>query len=281
MNKRQLREDALAALLSAKIAAGPKRDDVLASSEYRQAAWAVVELNEPLARWFCRRWRGEDWHTDLLQEAMLCMFQACYAWEPMRGSYCTYVVAAMRRNIVALANTYALAATHPLRRPAFLAPLGPCPEPEEEEDHPGITARWWTKWRTRQRAELARRGVKQPPIPLTDEDNVIQHYLDPTSLIADADLDMDEAVYWQHIKVHLKGALATLQPRHAVVLLLRTGLRFNSDEADSHTLVEVGRMLGITKARVHQLETKALRRLRHPTVSRPLRQAAFETGEAR
>ena len=61
--------------------------------------------------------------------------------------------------------------------------------------------------------------------------------------------------------------LHTLSEREARVLQLRFGL----EDGRSRTLEEVGREFGVTRERIRQIETKALRKLRHPTRSRRLR----------
>ena len=61
--------------------------------------------------------------------------------------------------------------------------------------------------------------------------------------------------------------LNDLQPREAQVLRLRYGIGTNQD----HTLEEVGRMLGLTRERVRQIEATAIRRLRQPEKSGTLK----------
>jgi RNA polymerase primary sigma factor len=61
--------------------------------------------------------------------------------------------------------------------------------------------------------------------------------------------------------------LHTLTEREARVLQLRFGL----EDGRSRTLEEVGREFGVTRERIRQIEAKALRKLRHPTRSRKLR----------
>ena len=59
----------------------------------------------------------------------------------------------------------------------------------------------------------------------------------------------------------------TLTDREARVLQLRFGL----EDGRSRTLEEVGREFGVTRERIRQIEAKALRKLRHPTRSRKLK----------
>ena len=65
----------------------------------------------------------------------------------------------------------------------------------------------------------------------------------------------------------LELALAALPPRDAKVLRLYFGL----DDGNSRTLEEVGREFGVTRERIRQIEAKALRKLRHPSRSKRLK----------
>jgi RNA polymerase primary sigma factor len=61
--------------------------------------------------------------------------------------------------------------------------------------------------------------------------------------------------------------LGTLNPREQKVLELRFGLR----DGRTRTLEEVGKEFGVTRERIRQIEAKALRKLRHPSRSKRLR----------
>jgi RNA polymerase primary sigma factor len=69
------------------------------------------------------------------------------------------------------------------------------------------------------------------------------------------------------LQEELEQVLSTLSAREAKVLTLRFGL-YNGQK---YTLAEIGEKLGLTRERVRQIENRALRRLRHPSRSRPLR----------
>lgn len=70
------------------------------------------------------------------------------------------------------------------------------------------------------------------------------------------------------LKEALEEALDSLTEREEMVVRLRWGL----EEQDSKTLEEVGKMFGVTRERVRQIEAKALRKLRHPSRSQKLRE---------
>lgn len=70
----------------------------------------------------------------------------------------------------------------------------------------------------------------------------------------------------------LKEVLSTLQEKEQRVLTLHFGL----EDGCSRTLEEVGRELGVTRERIRQIEAKVLRKLRHPTRSRKLKDYLLE-----
>ena len=76
-----------------------------------------------------------------------------------------------------------------------------------------------------------------------------------------------EAATANSLREQLEKALAMLTPREEKVLRLRFGF----EDGKTHTLEEVGREFNVTRERVRQIESKALRRLRHPSKSKALR----------
>ncbi|MFN3491552.1 MAG: sigma-70 family RNA polymerase sigma factor, partial [Anaerolineales bacterium] len=82
----------------------------------------------------------------------------------------------------------------------------------------------------------------------------------------DAPSPMDAASR-EMLRKQIQHALASLTDRERDVLELRFGLR----DGKEHTLEEVSRFFDVTRERVRQIEAKALRKLRHPSKSRELR----------
>ena len=79
--------------------------------------------------------------------------------------------------------------------------------------------------------------------------------------------DPEDAASLSMLKEQLDSALGTLTPREMAVLKLRYGLA----DGRNHTLEEVGAEFNVTRERIRQIEAKALRKLRHPSRSKKLR----------
>lgn len=77
----------------------------------------------------------------------------------------------------------------------------------------------------------------------------------------------EEAVSYTVLREQLEDVLHTLTPREEEVLKLRFGLK----DGKTRTLEEVGEVFGITRERIRQIEAKALRKLRHPSRSKRLK----------
>ena len=109
--------------------------------------------------------------------------------------------------------------------------------------------------------------VAQEPVSLEtpigeEEDSHLGDFIPDDDAPAPAD-----AASMLLLKEQLNDVLRTLTPREAKVLALRFGL----EDGHPHTLEEVGSEFGVTRERIRQIEAKALRKLRHPSRSKRLK----------
>ncbi len=100
------------------------------------------------------------------------------------------------------------------------------------------------------------------PVGNDEENNQLGDFIEDE----DATQPVDAAAR-EMLREQVKNALAILSERERQVLELRFGLLDGKD----HTLEEVGQYFNVTRERIRQIEAKALRKLRHPTRSRHLR----------
>ncbi len=109
--------------------------------------------------------------------------------------------------------------------------------------------------------------ISQEPVSLEtpigeEEDSHLGDFIEDKSTLTPS-----EAASYQLLREQVEDILSTLSDREARVLTLRFGL----EDGRNRTLEEVGRDFGVTRERIRQIEAKALRRLRHPTRSKKLR----------
>lgn len=109
--------------------------------------------------------------------------------------------------------------------------------------------------------------ISQEPMSLempigTGEDSSLADFIEDESIPGPIDTASREL-----LREQMRDLLDSLSPRERGVLELRFGLK----DGQGRTLEEVGRIFGVTRERVRQIEAKALRKLRHPKSSRKLR----------
>ncbi|MHB1627386.1 MAG: RNA polymerase sigma factor RpoD [Bacilli bacterium] len=109
--------------------------------------------------------------------------------------------------------------------------------------------------------------IAQEPVSLEtpigeEDDSHLGDFIPDEDALAPAD-----AAAYELLKEQLEDVLDTLTEREENVLRLRFGL----DDGRTRTLEEVGKVFGVTRERIRQIEAKALRKLRHPSRSKRLK----------
>ena len=109
--------------------------------------------------------------------------------------------------------------------------------------------------------------IAQEPVSLEtpigeEEDSHLGDFIEDESTLSPS-----EAAAFTMLKEQLINVLDTLTPREEKVLRLRFGL----DDGRARTLEEVGKEFNVTRERIRQIEAKALRKLRHPSRSKKLK----------
>ncbi len=109
--------------------------------------------------------------------------------------------------------------------------------------------------------------IAQEPISLEtpigeEEDSHLGDFIEDKNAVSPID-----SVIFSNLKDQTRRVLKSLTPREELVLKMRFGV----GEGSEHTLEEVGRSFNVTRERIRQIESKALRKLRHPSRSLKLR----------
>ena len=109
--------------------------------------------------------------------------------------------------------------------------------------------------------------ISQEPVSLEtpigeEEDSFLGDFIEDRTTMAPAD-----AASAQLLREQVQEVLNSLTDRESRVLILRFGL----EDGRARTLEEVGREFGVTRERIRQIEAKAIRKLRHPSRSKKLR----------
>jgi len=138
---------------------------------------------------------------------------------------------------------------------------------DDEEISPEIQARWDTAAKKVENIL----SIAEEPVSLEvpvggDNASQLGDFIEDVDAVAPVD-----AAAHEMLREQIKSALSILSEREQNVLELRFGLNNNKE----HTLEEVSRYFNVTRERIRQIEAKALRKLRHPTRSRELRDYLF------